>query len=213
MASTVDVAEIKRKIEQDLYELERCCKQYEDEEFCNKLRNKYVAAYNKLATAILETPMLPKKPMDPFVAVVVGNSIGGLAVGITAGMSAVEKNKIYDRVLAEFKSSQTGVNGALEELGHWHTLVCEYINDHPYTPDLDNETQKRLAERAKNNNIVVRADIGRLEKERVQQESVIQQNANKLLGKGAKAKRDAKKRLIEIEIEIEKLQTKIMPEE
>lgn len=48
MASTVDVAEIKRKIEQDLYELERCCKQYEDEEFCNKLRNKYVSAYNKL---------------------------------------------------------------------------------------------------------------------------------------------------------------------
>ena len=212
MASTMDVAEIKRKIEQDIYELERCCAQYEDEEFCNKLRNKYVTAYNKLTTVILETPMLPKKPIDPFVAIVVGNSIGGLAVGITAGMSAVEKNKIYDRVLAEFKSSQAGVNGALEELGHWHALVCEYINDHSYTPDLDNETQKRLAERVKNNNIVVKADIGRLEKERVQQESIIQKNANKLFGRGVKAKRDARKRLIEIEKEILKLQSKIMPE-
>lgn len=212
MASTMDVAEIKRKIEQDIDELERCCAQYEDEEFCNKLRNKYVTAYNKLTTAILETPMLPKKPIDPFVAVVVGNSIGDLAVGITAGMSAVEKNKIYDRVLAEFKLSQAGVNGALEELGHWHTLVHEYINDHPYTPDFNNETQKRLAERAKNNNTVIKADIGRLEKERVQQESIIQRNANKLLGKGAKAKRDARKRLIEIEKEIVKLQSKIMPE-
>lgn len=212
MASTMDVAEIKRKIEKDIYELERCCTQYEDEEFCNKLRNKFVTAYNKSTTAILETPMLPKKPIDPFVAAVVGNSIGGLAVGITAGMSAVEKNKIYDRVLAEFKSSQAGVNAALEELGHWHTLVYEYINDHPYTPDFDNETQKRLAERAKNNNTVIKADIGRLEKERVQQESIIQQNANKLLGKGGKAKRDARKRLIEIEKEIVKLQSKIMPE-
>lgn len=213
MTSTIDVAEIKRKMEFEIYELKRCGVQYEDDEFCEKLSNKYVTAYNKLSIAILETPMLPQKPVNPFVAAAAGNSIGGLAVGITAGMSAIEKNKAYDRILAEFKSSQAGVNGALEELGHWHTLVCEYINAHPYSPYLDNETQQRLAERAKNNNLVIKADIGRLEKERVQQEGIIQQNAKKLFGKGFKAKKDARKRLIEIEKEITKLKSKIMPEE
>ena len=56
-------------------------------------------------------------------------------------------------------------------------------------PYLDNETQQRLAERAKNSNLVIKADIGRLEKERVQQEGIIQQNAKKLFEKGFKAKK------------------------
>lgn len=91
MTSTIDVAEIKRKMEFEIYELKRCGVQYEDDEFCKKLSNKYVTAYNKLSIAILETPMLPQEPVNPFVAATAGNSIGGLAVGIIAGMSAIEK--------------------------------------------------------------------------------------------------------------------------
>lgn len=41
---------------------------------------------------------------------------------------------------------------------------------------------------------------------------IVKQNTYKLFGKGAKAKRDAKKRLIEIEREITKLQLQIIPE-
>ena len=176
MASTIDVAEIKWKMEQEIAELKKCGAQYEDDEFCNKLSDKYATAFNKLGIEILHTPMLPKKPINPFVASAIGNSLGGLALGVTAGMSAIEKNKIYDKILAEFQSTQRGINGALEELEHWHTLVCEYINSHPYTPSIDYETQQRLAEKNKNLNRVIKADIGRLEKER---ESIVQQNAKK----------------------------------
>ena len=206
MASTFNVSEIKNKMERELLELKKCSSQHDDEEFCDKLSSKYASAYNKLCLEILHAPMLPKNPINPFVASAIGNSIGGVALGITAGVSALEKKKVYDKVLAEFTATQRGLDGALEELRHWHSLVCEYINSHPY---VDYEKQKRIAE----TNSISKSNIEKLEKERVQQEAIVQQNAKEFFGEGFKAKRDAKKRLKAIEKEIAKWDSMIMPED
>lgn len=210
MSASIDVQAIKMTVELEIDKLKKCT-QDDDSEYCANLRNKYATAYNKLGIAILETPMLPKNPIDPFIAAAAGNSLGGVAVGVTAGISALEKKQAYNKVLADFTSTQAGINGALEELAHWHTLVEEYINAHPYEPDA--ETQKRLSERDRNLNRVKKADLARLKKEKEMNKEIVKQNANKLFGKGAKAKRDANKRLTEIEREITKLQSEIIPEE
>lgn len=210
MSTSIDIQGIKITVELEIDKLKKCT-QDDDREYCANLQNKYAMAYNKLGIAILGTPMLPKKPIDPFVAAAAGNSLGGVAVGVTAGMSAIEKKKAYDKALADFTSTQIGINGALEELAHWHALVEEYINAHSYEPDA--ETQKRLSERDRNLNSIKKADLARLIKEKETKKEIVKQNTYKLFGKGAKAKRDANKRLIEIEREITKLQSQIIPEE
>lgn len=210
MSASIDVQGIKMTVEFEIEKLKKCT-QDDDREYCEKLQAKYASAYNKLGIAILETPMLPKKPINPFIAAAAGNSLGGVAVGVTVGISALEKKKAYNKALADFTSTQIGINGVLEELAHWHALVEEYINAHPYEPDA--ETQKRLSELNRNLDHIKKADLARLIKEREMKEEIVKQNTYRLFGKGAKAKRDAKKRLIEIEREITKLQSQIIQKE
>lgn len=77
MTTSIDIQGIKMTVELEIDKLKKCT-QDDDREYCANLQNKYAMAYNKLGIAILETPVLPKKPIDPFVAAAAGNSLGEL---------------------------------------------------------------------------------------------------------------------------------------
>ena len=68
------------------------------------------SAYNRWAQEILAAPMVGKKPMNPFVAAGIGDSIAGLGGAVMMGVAAQNENNKYEERLALFKSQLARIN-------------------------------------------------------------------------------------------------------
>jgi chromosome segregation ATPase len=146
---------------------------------------------------VLGVKMLPQKPVSPIVAAATGNALGGVAVGITAGMSANEKKRAYDKALKEFDATNASIDECEKAVLNYYNLVIEFLRSHP-----DYETAERMEKELEKELPEYEEKLDRLKKELEEKEKYSKNVKNKITtiihGQHASLKEDIYKTKIEI---------------
>ena len=82
---------------------------------------------NNYYSQILSTPVLPKKPLDPYVAGGIADGLVGGASGFYVGINQLMKQQEYKKMLEKFDSSLYGIDRTIAELEHWCNKASQYI--------------------------------------------------------------------------------------
>lgn len=71
--------------------------------------------YNKYASEVINAPIHLTKPISPYTAGMLGTKIGGLAVGLVATQSAIEKQKAYEQNVRDVIISELNRGNAYDK--------------------------------------------------------------------------------------------------
>ena len=92
-----------------------------------ELYNKLPSLYNQYGIEVLNTPLQLTKPVTPYTAAFLGTQIGGVAVGIVAAQSAIEKQKAYEKNVIDVIESSLRTGNALDKVTYCYDSIESII--------------------------------------------------------------------------------------
>lgn len=80
-------------------------------------------------------PLKLTKPISPYSAAYFGTRIGGLAVGMVAAQDAIEKEKAYQRNIAEVIESDLKIGNILDKIQYCYRSIENILDNNTYTKE------------------------------------------------------------------------------
>lgn len=117
------------------------------------LLNQTEAQYAKFITALMQTPLIGKKPLDPFIAGGFAEAIGGVGVGVVTALNQAQKQNAYEETVQDAQRSAERVDWEGKQLEK-QFASCEkfFLSNHEFKAVWDKiaqEEKQKESEQAK----------------------------------------------------------------